>query len=91
MTIFRGPQNVSVLAKTVLPPLLFDHNSGATVNAWPPQQPNIGLAYSEMISHAIRNAPPPPSEAERIAESARHIAAGEERERESERLRSLPR
>jgi hypothetical protein len=47
-----------------------------------------GLQYYEMVLASVRGAPPTPTEAGRIAASARHIAEGEARERESEQLRA---
>jgi hypothetical protein len=70
-----------IIEKVVLPML----TANGVKNIWPPQV-NIGLEYSEMIAQAMRGAPPAPTEAERIAESERHIAAGQAREREKERL-----
>jgi hypothetical protein len=76
--------------QVLLPRLpLFETSGAAAPLAWPPAQPSVSLAYYESVLNAVRGAPLPPTEAERIAESERHLAAGAARERESERLRSV--
>jgi hypothetical protein len=75
--------------QVLLPRLpLFETSGAAAPLAWPPAQPSVNLAYYESVLNACRGPTLPPTEDERIAESARHIRDGEERERESERLRS---
>jgi hypothetical protein len=76
--------DVSVLAKCVLPPLIFGH--GAAVNSWPPPTPNIGLQYYEMVLAGLRGAPPPLTNQQRIEASQRQMAFVAEQERGRERL-----
>jgi hypothetical protein len=53
---------------------------------WPPKPVNVALEYALSVERMIRGAPPPPTEAERIAESARVIAHAQEQERGRLRL-----
>jgi hypothetical protein len=50
--------------------------------------PDFNFEYAMSVAAGIRSAPIPPTEAERVAESARHVAAGEARELEHQRLNS---
>jgi hypothetical protein len=65
---------------------LFETSGAAAPLAWPPAQPSVSLQYYESVLNAVRGAPLPPTEAERIAESARHVAEGERRERRHQEL-----
>jgi hypothetical protein len=80
------PNELRIAEKCQLPGLSVGHGKGSTLLVWPPPQPNFAAQYAESVSAMLRAAPPAPSEAERIAESERHIAAGMERERQKERI-----
>jgi hypothetical protein len=82
-TVTNG-SSTKIIPRVKLPTLTVD---GRTVpDAWPLPAPSIGVAMHDQVLAMCRGAPPPPTEAERIAESARHVAHGEAMEREHQRL-----
>jgi hypothetical protein len=76
----------SIFPQIHLPKLLgFDYPENAPL-AWPPVAVNHALEYYHAVSAAITHAPPPPTDAERIAASERQMRFVAEQERGRERL-----
>jgi hypothetical protein len=85
----RGISKVNgkpIVMQIALPKLLgFDYPEKAPL-AWPPVAVNHALEYYHAVSAAITHAPPPPTDAERIAASERQMQFVAEQERGRERL-----
>jgi hypothetical protein len=63
--------DVSVIEMCTLPPLIFGHNSGAVVNAWPPTPENVGVAYAAMVAAACGVVPTDNDEGESVWDEKR--------------------
>jgi hypothetical protein len=87
--VARGIPRVNgkpIVMQIALPKLLgFDYPENAPL-AWPPVAVNHALEYYHAVSAAITHAPPPPTDAERIAASERQMQFVAEQERGRERL-----